>query len=89
MRIAKPSILYAVLLLVFIIAGCKQNKKESQSEMETVKTESEQNPIEETVFGEMPDGTKVKKFTLKNEAGMCPRVTLTVQLEKLDFQAST
>ncbi|WP_127138761.1 aldose epimerase family protein [Flagellimonas oceanensis] len=70
MRIAKPSILYAVLLLVFIIAGCKQNKKESQSEMETVKTESEQNPIEETVFGEMPDGTKVKKFTLKNEAGM-------------------
>ena len=28
-------------------------------------------------------------YTLKNEAGMCPRVTLTVQLEKLDFQAST
>ncbi|MEC3965309.1 aldose epimerase family protein [Muricauda sp. SYSU M84420] len=50
--------------------GCKQNKKESQSEMETAKTESEQNPIEETIFGEMPDGTKVKKFTLKNEAGM-------------------
>ena len=28
-------------------------------------------------------------YTLKNETGMCPRVTLTVQLEKLDFQAST
>ena len=28
-------------------------------------------------------------YKLKNEAGMCPRVTLTVQLEKLDFQAST
>ncbi|MEC7772162.1 MAG: aldose epimerase family protein [Bacteroidota bacterium] len=38
--------------------------------MKTVKTESKQNPIEETVFGEMPDGTKVKKFTLKNESGM-------------------
>ncbi|WP_326407836.1 aldose epimerase family protein [Flagellimonas halotolerans] len=70
MRIAKPSIFYCVLLLVFTTMGCKQNKKESQSEMETAKTESEQNPIEETIFGEMPDGTKVKKFTLKNEAGM-------------------
>lgn len=70
MRITKPSIFYAVLLLVFIVTGCKQSKKESQSEMETVKTESKQNPIEETIFGEMPDGTKVKKFTLKNEAGM-------------------
>lgn len=70
MRIAKPSIMYAVLLLVFATIGCKQNKKESQSEMETVTTESEQNPIEETVFGEMPDGTEVKKFTLKNDAGM-------------------
>ena len=70
MRITKPSIFYGVLLLVFTTIGCKQNKKESQSEMETVKTESEQNPIEETIFGEMPDGTKVKKFTLKNDAGM-------------------
>lgn len=70
MRIAKPSIFYCVLLLVFTTIGCKQNKKESQSKMETAKTESEQNPIEETIFGEMPDGTKVKKFTLKNEAGM-------------------
>ncbi|MCR9227864.1 MAG: galactose mutarotase [Flavobacteriaceae bacterium] len=70
MSIAKPSIMYAVLLLVFSIMGCKQNKKESQSEMETVTTESEQNPIEETAFGEMPDGTKVKKFTLKNNVGM-------------------
>lgn len=70
MRIAKPSIFYCVLLLVFTTIGCKQNKKESQSEMETAKTENEQSPIEETIFGEMPDGTKVKKFTLKNEAGM-------------------
>ena len=70
MRIAKPSIMYAVLLLVFSTMGCKQNKKENQSEMETVTTESEQNPIEETTFGEMPDGTKVKKFTLKNNVGM-------------------
>ncbi len=70
MRIAKPSIFYCVLLLVFTTIGCKQNKKESQSEMETAKTENEQNPIEETIYGEMPDGTKVKKFTLKNEAGM-------------------
>ena len=69
MKIAKPSILYPFLLLVFMI-GCKQNKKESQSEMETTKTENNQNSIEETIFGEMPDGTKVKKFTLKNEAGM-------------------
>lgn len=70
MRIAKPSIMYAVLLLVFGTIGCKQNKKESQSEMETVTTESEQNPIEETVFGEMPDGTEVKRFTLMNDSGM-------------------
>ena len=70
MRIAKPSIMYAVLLLVYSTMGCKQNKKENQSEMETVTTESEQNPIEETTFGEMPDGTKVKKFTLKNNVGM-------------------
>ena len=69
MKIAKPSILYPFLLLVFMI-GCKQNKKESQSGMETTKTENNQNSIEETIFGEMPDGTKVKKFTLKNEAGM-------------------
>ena len=70
MRITKPSIFYGVLLLVFTIISCKENKKESQSEMETAKTESTQNSIEETIFGEMPDGTKVKKFTLKNEAGM-------------------
>ncbi len=70
MRIAKPYIFYGVLLLVFTTIGCKQNQKESQSEMETVKTESNQNPIEETILGEMPDGTKVKKFILKNEAGM-------------------
>ncbi|MBO0343295.1 galactose mutarotase [Muricauda lutimaris] len=70
MRITKPSIFYFVLFVVLMHVGCKQNKKESQSEMKTVKTESKQNPIEETVFGEMPDGTKVKKFTLKNESGM-------------------
>lgn len=70
MRITNPTIFYSVLLLALLHVGCKQNKKESQSEMETVKTESKQNPIEETIFGEMPDGTKVKKFTLKNELGM-------------------
>nr|WP_297785414.1 aldose epimerase family protein [uncultured Allomuricauda sp.] len=70
MRITNPTIFYSVLLLALLHVGCKENKKESQSEMETVKTDSKQNPIEETVFGEMPDGTKVKKFTLKNEAGM-------------------
>ncbi|MER3317885.1 MAG: aldose epimerase family protein [Allomuricauda sp.] len=70
MKTIKSSLTYFVILVAIVNLGCKQEKKESQSEMETVKTESKQHPIEETIFGEMPDGTKVKKFTLKNEAGM-------------------
>jgi len=69
MRITKPFIFYGILLMALVNMGCKQSKKENQSEMEIETTASKPNPIEETTFGKMPNGTEVKKFTLKNEAG--------------------
>jgi len=69
MRITKPFIFYGILLMTLVNIGCRQNKKENQSEIEMETTENKPNPIEETSFGIMPDGAEVKKFTLKNEGG--------------------
>lgn len=70
MKIAQPSLIYFVFLLTLLNLGCKENKKENQSDMETVETEQGNDPVEKTLFGEMPDGRKVDKYTLRNTAGM-------------------
>lgn len=70
MKTAQPSLISFVFLLTLLNLGCKENKKENPSGMETVKTEQGNDPIQKTIFGEMPDGTKVEKYTLKNTKGM-------------------
>src|SRR5690606_24441001 len=70
MKIAQPSLIYFVFLLTLLNLGCKENKKENQSDMETVETEQGNDPVQKTLFGEMPDGRKVDKYTLRNTAGM-------------------
>lgn len=70
MKTVQPSLISFVFLLTLLNLGCKENKKENRSDMETVKTEQGNTPIQKTIFGEMPDGTKVEKYTLKNTKGM-------------------
>ena len=70
MRKVKPSLFYFVLLVTLVNLGCKKDKKETQSEMETVNAEQQSNFIKKSLFGEMPDGTKVEKYTMTNAKGM-------------------
>jgi aldose 1-epimerase len=70
MKTIQASLLYFVFLAALLNIGCKENKKENQSETEMVKTESEKNHIEKSAFGETPDGQKVEKYTLSNDNGM-------------------
>ncbi|SDQ51221.1 aldose epimerase family protein [Flagellimonas zhangzhouensis] len=68
---AKPIIIILAAIMGASVIGCKQAKKESDSEeMETVKTEQSNFEIEESVFGTLPDGREVKKIAMSNEAGM-------------------
>ncbi len=70
MRTRQASFLYFVFFVALLHLGCKENKKENQSETEMVKTESQKNHIEKSAFGEMPNGEQVDKYTLSNENGM-------------------
>ena len=70
MKTVQPPLFCFVFLLTLLNLGCKENKKESQANMETDKTQMESDHIVKTIFGEMPDGTKVEKYTLKNTMGM-------------------
>ena len=70
MRILKPSLFYFVFLMALVILGCKDNKKETESQMETINTEQQNNYFNKSIFGEMPDGTVVEKYTMVNANGM-------------------
>lgn len=70
MKTIKASLLFFVFFAALFNSGCKENKKENQSEQETVNTESVKNHIEKSAFGEMPDGQQVDKYTLTNDNGM-------------------
>ena len=70
MKTVQPSLFCFVFLLTLLNLGCKENKKESQTDMETENTPMESDHIVKSTFGEMPDGTTVDKYTLKNAMGM-------------------
>ncbi|WP_241243798.1 aldose epimerase family protein [Flagellimonas beolgyonensis] len=59
-----------VLLLTLVILACKQNKRETESFMETENTQQHSNFFSKSIFGKMPDGSIVEKFTLINAQGM-------------------
>ncbi|MER3375123.1 MAG: aldose epimerase family protein [Allomuricauda sp.] len=70
MRTIQASLPYFVFLAALLHLGCKENKKENQSENQMVKTESGKSHVGKSAFGEMPNGEKVDKYTLSNENGM-------------------
>jgi aldose 1-epimerase len=70
MRTAQPSLFCFVFLLTLLNLGCKENKKESQPSMETTDAQQGKDFIEKRIFGKMPDGQTVEKYTLRNASGM-------------------
>lgn len=70
MRTAQPYLICFVFLLTLLNLGCKENKKENQSSMETTDAQQGKEYFEKTSFGKMPDGQTVEKYTLRNASGM-------------------
>ncbi|WP_053975826.1 aldose epimerase family protein [Mangrovimonas xylaniphaga] len=68
MKILKRSLFYALMLLLTLSnIQCKNEKKE---ESETTIPVKEKLTIDKEIFGTMPDGQEVEKFTLKNHNGV-------------------
>lgn len=70
MRKISSSPLCFVLFLSLLQLGCKENKKESELEKGVPSTHQGEVPLERTVYGELPDGRKVYRYTLANATGM-------------------
>ena len=69
MKKIHPSAIGFVLFLSILILGCKENKKEKELDRQT-KTVQVDETLGKTPYGELPDGRKVERYTLRNTAGM-------------------
>lgn len=69
MKRIHPSAIGFVLFLSILTLGCKDNKKDNELDQKT-KTVQVDETLEKTPYGELPDGRKVERYTLRNKAGM-------------------
>src|SRR5690606_12181986 len=69
MKKIHPSAIGFVLFLSILTLGCKDNKKDNELDQKT-KTVQVDETLEKTPYGELPDGRKVERYTLRNKAGM-------------------